>query len=149
MEAAPYAQELAHLLDDDAVGLRWTLADGLTKLGHSGAEALSSRLKDSNPIIRETASTSLQQMGWPIAMEASSSLAGIHPMTQTPRKFQYNDQADVSNIPSHVLMRARGPVGTLSQSASPRVGQYASPRIQRRDYSSLGQGTSPRLYSRP
>merc|ERR1712216_852016 len=116
-DAAPYANELAKLLDDDAVGLRWTIADGLKGLGHSGAEALASRLRDHNPIVRATARTSLQQMGWQISQDSS----GIGTASRSPRTFRYRDQAEVGNVPSHVLMRARGPDLVLGQGASPRL----------------------------
>lgn len=114
MAAAPYAKQLAQLLDDDAAGLRWTLADGLKSLGRPGAEALSSRLKDSNSMVRQTARTSLQQMGWQITEESPGA-------SRSPRTFQYRDRTDGGNVPSHVQMRIRAPDGILGQGASPRL----------------------------
>lgn len=119
MAAAPYAHDLAELLDDDAVSLRWTLVDGLRNLGAAGAEALSGLLTHRNPIVRETASATLQQMGWQLP-----SPSGMPPINgSSPRSFRYKSQAEVGvqgSMPSHVLMRIRGPEG-FSQSASPRL----------------------------
>merc|ERR1712216_275495 len=118
MAAAPYAQDLADLLHDDAVSLRWTLVDGLRNLGHAGAEALSSLLNDRNPLVRETASTTLQQMGWSSSGEALSTAACS---AASPRSFRYAFQTEAGSTPSHVQMRIRGPDALLGQSASPRL----------------------------
>jgi len=98
MAAAPFAKELAHLLDDDAVGLRWTIADGLQNLGYSGAVALSARLKDKNTMVRETASMSLEQMGWEAIREPAE-------LTCSPRYRYRRQAAAIGNAASHVPMR--------------------------------------------
>merc|ERR1712039_38352 len=61
--AAPFANELAGLLDDSAVGMRWTLLEGLKGLGQEGADALAFRTEGGTALMREIASSTLDDMG--------------------------------------------------------------------------------------
>jgi hypothetical protein len=120
--AGPYAQDLAQLLADPASGMRYYVAEGLQRLGAQGAEALAFRLGDKDPVVREMASTMLQEMGPTGQASLTSALAKIDrvqrldvqnrgSMTSRPRE----------TVPAHVRMRLRGPGDLLGQHTSPRL----------------------------
>merc|ERR1719282_905592 len=126
--AAPYANELAGLLDDRAAGVRWTIVEGLKDMGPAGAEALATRLGDTNAMIREMARSSLEMMD-PISHEAyatrsqslmekqdkncHSTSALASPQFKVNQKRSNGGQELDALLPAHIRMRSNAPKGML------------------------------------
>lgn len=60
---APYADQLADLMDDYAAGVRWSVAEGLAGLGPEGFKALARKLTSENMMVREVAKSHLTALG--------------------------------------------------------------------------------------